>query len=579
MKIKIKITLGLGLLLSMVLLLAVLASVYIYVLKSDTRNILVANYNTLEYSRNMLMALDELPTAAKAIQRFQENLQKQQKNITEIGEKEATELLAEHFQNFLQAQDKTALPALMRKDISEIMRLNMQAIQYKSNLANQTAETATFWIGITGTICFLIGFTLLMNLPDNIANPIRALTESIQAIAAKNYSQRIHFESHNEFGALAKSFNTMAEKLEEYNNSNLSKLLFEKKRIETLINNMQDAVLVIDENKKILFANHEALTITALKSEDVVGKFAQEVALSNDLMRHLIKEIFIPTTEKQGKKPLKIYAHNKESYFEKEIAEISLVPTGEKEAKHLGHLILLKNITPFKELDFAKTNFIATISHELKTPISSIKMSLQLLENERTGSINEEQKQLINSIKDDTHRLLKIIGELLNLSQVETGNIQLNIQASNPHQILQYSLEAVKIPLEQKQIVLKTLLPETLPAIKADAEKTTWVLINLLANAIRYSPAQSEILIQMKAENEKIIFSVKDSGKGIEPRYKEKIFDRYFQIPQNGTFSSSGTGLGLAISKEFIEAQGGSIEVESEVGLGSCFWFTLPLAA
>jgi signal transduction histidine kinase len=577
MKIRTKLTLGVGLLFILITLLTYVGAKSINALKNDTENILVANYNTLEYSRNMLMALDELTIDKSAIRKIEENLNKQLANITEIGEKEATLNLRRHFEQLKINNYYRTTHLLIRKDIAEIMRLNMEAIQRKSDVAKQTAASSTIGIAITGTLCFVIAFTLLINLPSNIASPIKKLTESIKQIAANDYSQRVYFEDHSEFGELAKSFNTMAEKLEEYNNSNLSQLLFEKKRIETLINNMHDPVIGLDESKKILFANDEALNVTGLKLEQLVGQQAQDVSLVNDLIRLLVKDLIMPeiTVNGERKQPIKIFANNKESYFEKDVIDIAIVPTGEKERRHIGHVIILKNITPFKELDFAKTNFIATISHELKTPISSIKMSTQLLENKRTGEMNPEQKQLIDSIKEDSQRLLKITSELLNLSQVETGNIQLNIQKSTPYEILKYATEAVKTQAEQKQIQIITEIEESLPDVKADTEKTAWVLINFLTNAIHYSPEQSKITIKIAHQENLVSFSVSDQGKGIEKRYRDKIFDKYFQVPGS---IKSGTGLGLAISKEFIEAQNGTIGVESEIGMGSTFYFNLSLA-
>jgi nitrate/nitrite-specific signal transduction histidine kinase len=225
MKIKTKLTLGIGSLFLMIMLLTAVGSTYINALKSDTENILVANYNTLEYSRNMIMALDETVNKKDAVKRFEESLKKQQNNITEIGEKEATEKLTQHFKQFLLTPDEYSLQTTIRNDLAEIMRLNMDAIQRKSNIATKTAKDATTWIAISSTICFLISFVLLLNLPGNIANPIKELTESIKQIADKNYNQRVHFVTHGEFGELARSFNVMAEKLEEYNNSNLFKLL------------------------------------------------------------------------------------------------------------------------------------------------------------------------------------------------------------------------------------------------------------------------------------------------------------------------------------------------------------------
>jgi two-component system, NtrC family, sensor histidine kinase KinB len=572
MKIKAKLTLGVGLLFLLIILLVTVGMVYIDELNKDTQNILVANYNTLDYSRSMLKALDEDITNAKSINKFSENLTKQKSNITEIGEKELTDKLSNDFDTLTNNPKENILYITIRKDLTEIMLLNMQAIQRKSNIAKQTATTATWWIALTGTVCFLIAFVLLINLPGNIANPIKELTESIKQIAEKNYEQRVHFENHNEFGELANSFNIMAKKLEEYNSSSLSKIMFEKTRIETLINNMHDPVIGLDEKKKILFVNNVALKILGMKIENLTGKSAQDIAVTNDLMRSLVQELMLPKDIEDNKKPLKIYADNKESYFEKEIISISITPTGEKESKYIGNFIILKNITSFKELDLAKTNFIATISHELKTPISTIKASLQLLENEETGPLNEEQKQLIEGIKDDTNRLLKITSELLNLSQVETGNIHLSIQQTDPSKILQYALEAVKVQANQKQIKLEVKLEENLSFVKADVEKTAWVLINLLTNAIRYSPDKSTVIIEVKKDIDKIIFSVKDFGKGIESKYKDKIFTRYFQVPGS---SKSGTGLGLAISKEFVEAQGGCINVVTDFGLGCEFIITL----
>lgn len=569
MRIKTKLNLGVGLLFLMIIILSLVSAYSVFLIKQDTENILKSNYNTLEYSRNMIFALDGIKSGSKeTIQNFEENLEKQTQNITEPGEKQATEKLKASFALLDKNNADESVKAQIRQDIFAIMKLNLDAIKQKSDIAKHSAETANLSIAIVGTLCFLIAFNLLVNLPNNIANPIRELTQSIKEIANKNYSERVHFTSHSEFGDLAKSFNTMAQKLEEYHDSNVYKLLFEKKRLETLINNMNDPIIGLDNEGIVLFVNDEALKIIGLKSEDIIGKPASKLAVSNDLIRSLI----LKETETTKKQALKIFAHGKESYFEKEIHNITITPTGEEKEINIGDVIILRNITLFKELDFAKTNFIATVSHELKTPIASIKLSLQLLENAKTGNMNDDQKQLVESIKDDSQRLLKITGELLNLSQLETGNIQLNIGKSNPQEIVKYAVEAVKVQADQKQIQLVVDANENLKNVKADAEKTGWVLINYLSNAIRYSSEKSTILIKLKEENNQMFFQVIDTGKGIDPRYKDRVFDKYFQVPGS---QKSGTGLGLAISKEFIEAQNGSVGVESNLGLGSTFWFSL----
>ncbi|REC42817.1 ATP-binding protein [Chryseobacterium sp. 5_R23647] len=573
MKIKTKLNAGVGLLFFMIIVLSTLGGWFIYQLKKDTQNILTDNYNTLQYSRNMLLSLEDIGKEPFAIAEFQKNLDLQRQNITEDGEKEATKNILAHFSDLKNNEENLSLHSAIRKDIAELMQLNMNAIQIKSGIANTTAQNAIAVISIAGTLCFLIAFILMVNLPANISNPIRELTSSIHQIANQNYRERVQFESNSEFGELARSFNTMAEKLQEYSESRIDKILKGKKRIETLIDNMHDAVIGIDENRNVLFVNDEALKISGLKKENFVGKLIQDVAVSNDLVRDLIKEIIDPDAEKNPAELLKIFVEGKENYFEKEILDINVIPTGEKDSRFIGQVIMLRNITPFKELDLAKTRFIGTVSHEFKTPISSIQMGLQLLENEKIGSLNEEQQKLIKGIDEDTLRLLKITGELLNIAQLETGVSQLNIRPFKINTMLEEVIKTNRSAADKRQISIITDIGSGLDIINADQEKTLWVLNNIVSNAIRYSYEQSTVTIKVeKLDSDHVKFSVEDQGLGIDEQYLKHIFTRYFRVP--GT-KAEGTGLGLSISKEFIEAQRGSIAVESEVGKGSVFSFIL----
>ena len=250
-----------------------------------------------------------------------------------------------------------------------------------------------------------------------VTTPINQLSEAIKEIANKNYQYRIHIDNKDEFGKLADAFNEMAERLEYFESSNLNKLMFEKSRAEAVINSLKDASIGIDKNNNVLFANHRHLQLLGLKPEDIVGKSVNEISGKNDLFRFLI--------ENDNSTPFKIVVDNRENYFVKEIIEVE-----QGEAKN--KVIVLKNITSFKELDVAKTNFIATISHELKTPLASSDFSLKLLEDERIEQFIARQKELIENLKQDNQRMLKILSELLNMSQVEAGRIQLNIKKVNP---------------------------------------------------------------------------------------------------------------------------------------------------
>ncbi|WP_343674189.1 ATP-binding protein [Chitinophaga sp.] len=571
MKIKPKLFLGIGTLFTMIALLTTVSIICLNRINNNTWNILTDNYNSLEYAHNMLRALNNNIQDAAQARLFQKNLKLQEQNVTEPGESELTgQLIANYEKIRVNPGDEVALKNI-KNVITDIMMVNMRAITRKSSMARQSNKDATYIVSLCGAASFIVAFILLLNLPGNIGDPIKQLTESIKEIAAENYSERLHFKGSSEFSDLARAFNTMAEKLQEYKDGNLEKLLMEKKRIETLINNLQDPVIGLDENRQVLFMNDIALKITGLRLEEVLGKPVQDVAIHNDLIRSLAQDLFQDKEIKAGN-TVKIYADQKESYFEKEIIPIKITPTGETEEKLIGNVLLLQNVTPYKELDFAKTNFIATVSHELKTPISSIKMSLQLLENGKLGIVNDGQKELLDSIKDDANRLLKITGELLNVTQVESGSIQISTFATDPIEIINYATNANKIAAEQKNIRLQINIPDNVPKVIADNEKTAWVITNLISNAIRYSYEYSVVTLDVTDSPGKLHFSVSDTGQGIPPEYLGKVFDRYFRIP--GT-KKEGTGLGLSISKEFIEAEGGTISVKSEFGAGTTFIVTL----
>ncbi len=560
-KIKTKLSLGLGFLFAVIILIGSVGANYIYTIARESKEILKDNYESVQYVKRMMQDLDASGADSSLFfKSFEANLKLQEDNLTESGEREYTSRVREELGRMKVKGITAEGIAALKKNLYKITDLNMQAILRKNDQAQVKADNVLTYMGAIGGICFLIVFTFIINFPGYIADPIRELTRSIQQISDKNYHQRLHFQSNDEFGELAEAFNAMAEKLEQYENSNLAKIMFEKTRIETIINQMKDAIIGLNEKRVILFANLKATQLLGLQEQDLIGKYAPDVALHNDLMRLLLGN-------EPSLKPVKIFADEKESYFTKE--SISIV----SEEKSIGEVILLKNITAFQELDQAKTNFIATISHELKTPIASIKLSSKLLEDTRVGDLNEEQQQLVANIKGDSERLLKITAEVLNMAQVETGKIQLNFQTVEAKDIVQYAIDALKFQAEQKQLALELELEEGLPAVNADLEKTAWVMVNLLSNAIRYSPEQGTIYLRVFKEKHGVRFSIRDSGKGIDPQYQDKIFDKFFRVPGS---DKNGTGLGLAIAREFMTAQNGQIGVTSQLGEGTTFYVQLP---
>src|SRR5450432_3343981 len=515
MKLKTKLSLGLIFLFIVILVFGILGILSINRLGRDTALVLKNNHESLIYCNNMFRALETVKIRKDAVQLFDDNLKKQENNITEEGEQDATKELRRNFNELkINPADSTNYPEI-RQSLIQIQDLNELAILRKNASVQSTADNARFWLTITFTILTLISFTFIFNLPGILSDPIKSLADGIKEIANKNYHKRIYLKQGDEFGDLAAAFNSMAEKLDEYENSNLARMQFEKSRIETIINQMKDGIIGLDDKGNILFLNAVAQNLLGLKQAEIAGKYAPDIALVNDLMRNLLQD----DTEK---KELKIYADNRESYFSKDVLDVTSNETV------IGKVIVLRNITPFHELNEAKTNFIATVSHELKTPISSIKMSAQLLTDNRIGNLNQEQHELVKGISDDAERLLKITGELLNLSQVETGNIQLKLQATAPASIVDQAVQAVSFQAQQKNITIRCKLQEKLPLVQADEEKTSWVLINFLTNAVKYSPEAAVIEVFAYEKDRHVMFSVKDYGKGIEQKYLPRIFDRYF---------------------------------------------------
>ena len=447
----------------------------------------------------------------------------------------------------------------------------LTATEPTSPAAGSGLQRALVWVSIIGGLCIVCGLWMLKQLPSSINKPVKEITDGIKEIANHNYEQRLNLES-KEFEEVSKNFNRMAKRLADYNSSTLAEIKAAKNYMETIINSVKEPIIGLDNAMTILFINDEALSILNLQREEVLLKPAQEIALRNDLLRRLLRGLQDAFDEKSTSKnePLKIYADNKESYFQMRCMKTGREGSSQKE----GYVILLKNITEFKELDSAKTTFISTISHELKTPISAILMSLQLLEDCRVGSLNEEQKELAQSIQDNSDRLLSITSELLNMTQVESGKLQLKPRITKPIELIEYAIKANRIQAEKFNIQIEVQYPEEkMGKLFVDSEKIAWVLTNLLSNAIRYSAENGRIIIGARQTKDNWIeMFVRDFGKGIDPRYHQSIFEHYFRVP--GT-KVQGSGLGLSISKDFVEAHGGTLTVDSELGKGSCFTLRL----
>ncbi len=606
--IKSKITLGVMFLFVVILLLSILGILFINRLARQSKGTIVDNYSSVDYTMNMIYALDNMysfdirnlkeGTVADSAginkymeskNSFEKNLRLESGNITEKGEGELAGELRKLYDEFLNSgnllkskntAEKNTIEGFngiyrsIKLKIFDIYSVNMSAINYKSNIMQSSADSATFYMVLLAAFSILVALFFIFTFPSKIVKPIKELTEKIKSISERNYDQKLEVTTKDELGELSNAFNTMAEKLRVYEAKQIDRLLFEQKRLEAVVRNFEDGIFLIDENRKVVLVNDTLLQITGLKEQEILHHYISDVAGRNDL----IKEIYATLRTKLANgnteiKPIRIAGNGKESFFNIESEEIITYSESEKKETFIGNLVLLKNITKFQERDAAKTNLLATVSHELKTPLSSINISLKLLEDPRVGDLNQEQKNMVVSIKQQGIRLAKVINELLDYAQAETGNIRLTFAEIKPDEIVELAVINMMMFISEKNIQLDTKADDNLPAVRADIEKTVWVLVNILNNAIRYSAQGGKIIINAQLEGSMVRFAVRDFGPGISEEDCAKIFNKFVKVGQR---FSKGTGLGLAISKDFVQSMGGRIWVESKPGAGSTFSFTVP---
>ncbi|MBP7514170.1 MAG: HAMP domain-containing protein [Flavobacteriales bacterium] len=560
MKTKARLTLALGALTLMVFILAGVGFATIWSLRGEGRGLLQANYTSIEYMQGMLTILDERSDSASARERTLQLLQRQQANITESGEDQATVELARSLDTWFNTGVDPDSTEVLRSRIARIVELNRDAIGRRVAAAERKGENALVWIGLTGTFCALIALSMLFSIPEHIVDPIRKLTEGIDRIAQGHYGERVELRRSDEFGHMADRFNAMAAELERWKNSNLARTLEEKARAEAVINSLQDASIGLDLQGVVLFANQQALDLLAINATDIVGRHADVVARESDLLRALL------TDHRPG--PLKIVKDGREQFFLCEHQPI------DRAGERLGTIVVVRNVTPFEEKDRAKSYFLATISHELKTPLSSTDIGLSLLERQHAEGLTPEQAAIVADMRKDHQRLVRIVSELLDITQVETGNIRVSVADHRMDDLLDEALSALKVTAKQKDILFARRTTEDEVIVRADRDKAVWVLVNLLGNAVRHSPDRGVITIGTTKDGGHIQLTISDQGPGIPPDVQARLFNRF--APGSGP--RHGTGLGLSIAQEFMLAMGGGIAFEPSAYEGATFVLTFATA-
>lgn len=578
-------------------------------LNSSSEKILKDNYKSIEAVNKMIDNLDIIDNSqailllenktekeialtefSAAKKNFSENLKICEGNITEPGEEQILRSLRNEFEIYIEsiARTDSLHPGLMYINILipqykkvktlcyALLKLNEKAMLVKNENAKLISKDTEIYMLIMAAVSILFVLFIIIKAPGIIIEPIQELTKKVEAISEKKYSERIEVKSDNEIGVLAASFNKMAEKISEYEKSNIRKLIDEKKRAEAIVENMRDAIIVLDENSDIILINNVATELTGMIQSNLAGKNINEISQTNNLLKNILGDLKI--TDKKNNELsenyLRIAFKDKEEFFLKDYSNVL-----DSSGKKIGTIIVLKNVTGFKELDEIKSGFIATVSHELRTPLAAMNMSLRLLQDSRIGSLNPEQKKLADAMKEEVKRLLKMVNELLNLSKIEAGGEIYKYTEVAVDELIDAAVTPMLMQFEQNKIKFELKIENNLPKLKLDVNKIAWVIINLLNNAVRYTKKEGEIKLTVKKENDFIKFSIKDNGVGIKPEYVDKIFQKFVQVNKSNLENQyRGVGLGLAIAREFIEAHKGKIWVTSEYGKGSEFVFVIPVA-
>lgn len=524
---------------------------------------------------------------------YRQSLAREQENITLPGEQELADRLVTLSEAYRRDGDAFfAMPSdtpgrenayhgsnglLMRfreiKKVSgEILHINQRSMEDASDDARQTAVTSVTYFGAALSITAVLALLLAWRMVRAILDPIRTVTQSAREISAGQFDQVIPIDSTDEIGQLAHAFNTMAHRLRDYRQSHLAQLLRLQRTSQATIDSFPDAILVIDTEGEVELANpasHRLLGVVPKQRDQAgTGLWQPPEPLRQPLAEALRgQRNYLP----EGFEQVLLLGTNGH-----ERAVLPRIMTIRDPHEHtLGAAVLLQDVTRLRLLDQVKSNLVATASHELKTPLTSIRLAVHVLLQELVGPLTSKQTELLIDARDNCERLLAVVNNLLDLARLEPGSRQLDIHPESARKLLQTAAEAVQVRARDSNIELLIESPDDLPPVLADASRIGHALRNLLDNALIDTDPGGKITLSAEALGDMVLFSVADTGCGISAEHLPHIFEKFFRVPSQ---KRPGTGLGLAIVQEIVAAHGGSITCESQVGIGTTFRIRLPIA-
>lgn len=400
--------------------------------------------------------------------------------------------------------------------------------------------------------------------------PLYEITENIRHVREGNLDRQIPVQSRDEFGMLAGEFNRMVGRLAEFERTTLGSVMNERSRADSLVKSVHQPVIILDEEGRLLLMNSAFEGLFHLTEENSLGKLLHELLPQREFSEYAAALKAGTLTNPQDR-TLTLHTGGEDRFF-----QLAVTPIPGPEGKTTGLIILMHDITEMKQLEKMRGDYIATISHEFKTPLTSIVMGADLLGNSGIGTLNKDQAEIVDTLKEDSQRLEMLVSEILELSRMESAKTLYSFTPCEPCRLIEASHAQFKAMAERGGVRLTVHCPEGLPRVRADFSKITWVLNNLLSNAIKYTSEGDDIHVEAAAAGDHVAFSVTDTGVGVPAEFVDQIFEKYVQI-KGYDIEVRGSGLGLAAAREIIDAHGGRIWCDTGVGRGSRFVFTLDL--
>jgi len=448
-----------------------------------------------------------------------------------------------------------------------ILQMNQKNMSEANDRARRSAASAkrAMYLLLLGGMVVAVGFVLFTR--RGILRPIDRLIQSAEEIKKGNLDLVVPSHSRDEIGRLSAAFNEMAAALRQSRRADQNKLARMQRATEQTFKSLPDAVAIVDPAGKVEVATDTARNVFGLKPETQIR------SLPYPWMREMISETFgtARTVSPKTEKMIQQFVDGEEHYFRPEA-----IPILDHEGLPAGAVLVLKDVTQEREQEELKRGVISTVSHQLNSPLTSIRMAIHLLLDEKAGALTSKQAELLTAARDESDRLSRILSDLLNISRIESGKAGMSFRPILPHNLIFEALEAFSSSCKDRCVNIRAELEEDLPEVRADAAQIGQVFANLLSNALKHTAAGGSVTVRARADDERVTFSVIDTGTGIPEQYLGRIFEPFFRVPDQSP--ESGAGLGLAIVKEIVEAHGGALKVESRVGEGSVFSFTLPRA-